>query len=355
MGLSRRTPVYYGLVANINDVAKRAGVSSTTAKRAVRDPDKLAPETLARVRQAIDDLQYEPDEIAAALRRQHNNTIGMVVGSIVQPFFALLTRVVNRAVRERGYTFILGDSEYRSDLELELLQKFHGQRVAGIILRSGYGDPNLGYLRRIQRSGIRVVEVDHIYPGSPFAHVMLDGKGTVEAGVRHLVSFGHTRIAALGDYHPTLNPDERSAAFPGVMAAAGLPVPDAYRYPIPPVEHAAYEAAREIMALPEPPTALFALNGSMAVGTYRALKEMGIRIPQDVSLLAFDNYPWTSLVAPGIDVLEQPIEEMGRAAAEILFDAIDRDGFAEERRRFSARLIARGSCAAPRREPQALR
>ncbi len=347
--------MYYGLVANITDVAQRAGVSATTAKRAVRDPDKLAPETLARVRKAIEELNYEPDEIAAALRRQHSNTIGMVVGSIVQPFFALLTRAVNRAVRERGYTFILGDSEYRTDLELELLQKFHGQRVAGIILRSGYGDPNHDYLRRIQASGIRVVEVDHIYPDSPFAHVMLDGKGTVEAGVRHLVSFGHTRIAALGDYHPTLNPDERSAAFPDIMAAEGLPLPDAYRHPIPPVENAAYEAARKIMALPEPPTALFALNGSMAVGTYRALKDLGIRIPQDVSLVAFDNYPWTSLVDPGIDVLEQPIEEMGRAAAEILFDAIDRDGVATERRRFSARLIARGSCAAPRNELHAVR
>lgn len=343
--------MYNGHVANINDVARRAGVSSTTAKRAVRDPDKLAPDTLARVRRAIEELNYEPDEIAAALRRQHSNTIGMVVGSIVQPFFALLTRVVNRAVRERGYTFILGDSEYRADLELELLQKFHGQRVAGLILRSGYGEPNLDYLRRVQASGIRIVEVDHIYPGSPFAHVMLDGRGTVEAGVRHLTSFGHTRIAALGDYDLALNPDERSAAFPEVMAAHGLSVPDAYRHPIPPVEDAAYEAARKIMALPEPPTALFALNGSMAVGTYRALKDMGVLIPQDVSLLAFDNYPWTALVNPGIDVLEQPIEEMGRTAARILFDAIDRDDVATERRRFSARLIARGSCAAPRGEP----
>lgn len=347
--------MYYGLVANINDVARLAGVSATTAKRAVRDPDKLAPQTLARVRKAIDELHYEPDEIAAALRRQHNNTIGMIVGSIVQPFFALLTRAVNRAVRQRGYTFILADSEYRTDLELELLQKFHGQRVAGIILRSGYGDPNLDYLRRVQRSGIRIVEIDHIYPDSPFAHVMLNGKETVETGVRHLMSYGHTRIAALGDYHPTINPDERSAAFPEVMAAAGLPVPDDYRHPIPPVEVAAYEATKRLMAVPHPPTALFALNGSMAVGAYKALKDLGIRIPRDVSLLAFDNYPWTSLVHPGIDVLEQPIEEMGRTAAGILFDAIDRDGVATERRRFSARLIVRGSCAAPRSELQAVR
>lgn len=335
-------------MANINDVALRAGVSATTAKRAIRDPDKLAPKTLARVRRAIDELQYEPDQIAAALRRRQNHTIGMIVGSIVQPFFALLTRAVNEAVRERGYTFLLADSEYRADHELALLQNFYGNRVAGIVLRSGYGEPNVEYLRRMQRSGIRIVEIDHIYPESPFAHVMLDGRGTVEAGVRHLTSLGHTRIAAVGDHHPTINPDERSAAFPEIMAAEGLPLPDAYRHAIPPVERRAYEATRDLMALAAPPTALFALNGSMAVGTYRALKDLGLRIPDDVSLLAFDNYPWTSLVDPGIDVLEQPIEEMGRAAAKILFDAIDRDDVASERRRFEARLIVRGSCAPPR-------
>lgn len=339
-------------MANINDVARRAGVSATTAKRAIREPDKLAPDTLARVRKAIDELRYEPDQIAAALRRRHNNTIGMIVGSIVQPFFALLTRAVARAVRERGYTFLLADSEYRTDHELDILHNFHGNRVAGVILRSGYGEPNVDYLRQMQRSGIRVVEVDHIYPGSPFAHVMLDGRGTVETGVRHLTSLGHTRIAAIGDHHPTINPDERSAAFPEIMADVGLPVPDAYRYAIPPIEHEAYDATKELMTLPRPPTALFALNGSMAVGSYRALKDLGLHIPEDVSLLAFDNYPWTSLVDPGIDVLEQPIEEMGRAAAEILFNAIDRDEVATDRRRFPARLIVRGSCAPPGRGPE---
>ena len=341
-------------MANINDVAKRAGVSPTTAKRAVRDPDKLAPETLARVQKAIDELHYEPDQIAAALRRRHNTTIGMIVGSIMEPFFAQLTRSVNLAVRERGYTFILGDSEYRTDLELELLRNFQGNRVAGIILRSGYGDPNLEYLRRLQSSGTKIVEIDHIYPDSPFAHVMLDGRGTVEAGVRHLMSYGHTRIASLGDPPPTINPDERHQAFPEVMVEHGLALPDAYRYTIEPVQSAAYEATKKLMALPQPPTALFPLNGTMTIGTYKALTELGIRIPDDVSMVAFDNYPWTSLVEPGIDVLAQPIEAMGRAAAEILFDAIDRDELATERRRFSAELIVRGSCAAPRRELQSV-
>lgn len=340
-------PRYDGHVANINDVAKRAGVSPTTAKRAVRSPEKLAPETLERVRRAIDDLQYEPDQLAAALRSRHNNTVGLIVGSIVEPFFATLTRTVGRAVRARGYTFILAESEYRADLELPLLKGFYGNRVAGLILRSGYGEPNLDYLRHMQQSGTQIVEIDHVYPGSPFSQVTLDGTRAVGEGVAHLARLGHRRIAALGDHRYGINEDERSRAFPEAMAAAGLPLPDAYRRAIPPVEEDAHELAKHLMSLPEPPTALFALNGTMAVGTYKALRELGLRVPDDVSLLAFDDYPWTSLVEPGIDVLDQPVEAMGLAAVELLFDAIGRDASAADRRRFPATLIRRGSCAPP--------
>lgn len=334
-------------MANINDVAKLAGVSPTTAKRAVRSPDMLAPATLERVQRAIDELQYEPDQVAAALRSRHNTTVGLIVGSIVEPFFATLTRTVGRAVRARGYTFILAESEYRTDLELQLLKNFYGNRIAGVILRSGYGEPNIDYLRHMQESGTQIVEIDHVYPGSPFAHVMLDGTDAVEKGVAHLASLGHRRIAALGDHHPEINPDERSHAFRAAMAAAGLPLPDAYRHAIPPVEEDAYALAKELMALPEPPTALFALTGTMARGTYRALRELGLRVPDDVSLLAFDNYSWTSMVEPGIDVLEQPVDAMAMAAVEVLFDAIERDAPVRDRRRFEAQLIRRGSCGAP--------
>lgn len=337
-------------MANIHDVAKRAGVSASTAKRAIREPDKLAPATLRRVMAAIDALHYEPDQLASALRSGHNNTIGLVIGSIVEPFFASLTRAIGSAVRRRGYTFILADSEYRTDIELQHLRHFHGNRVSGLILRSGYGPPNLDYLKRMQARGTRIVEIDYFYPGSPFSHVMLDGAGAVRRGVEHLAAFGHRRIAALGDHHPEINPDERSRAFPEVMAEKGLPLPAHYRRAIPTTEPDAYALTRDLMALPEPPTALFALTGSVATGAYRALRDLGLRIPDDVSLLAFDDYPWTQLVEPGIDVIEQPVETMGETAVEVLFGLIESDGSAVVRRRLPATLIARGSCAAPRPE-----
>lgn len=333
-------------MANINDVAVRAGVSPSTAKRAIRAPDKLAPATLERVQQAIDDLHYEPDKLASALRSGQSRTIGLIVGSIVEPFFAQLTRTIGKEVRARGYTLLISDSEYDSQNELEQLKEFSGNRVGGLIIRSGYGKPNLDYLKRLQERGTTVIEIDYFYPESPFSYVMLDNEGCVREGVDYLAGLGHRRIASLGTFDERILPDERSKAFPKAMKAAGLSVPDAYARVIAPTPDEAYKLTLDLMNLEQAPTALFAMTGSMAIGAFRALREMGLRLPQDVSLLSFDNYPWTSLVDPPIDVIEQPVDEMARAAVKLVFGGIKGDK-AVTRQRFAGRLIERGSCARP--------
>jgi LacI family transcriptional regulator len=334
-------------VATIEDVARRAGVSTTTAKRAVREPNRLAKATLTRVQQAIVDLDYEPDQLASALRSGQTTTIGLVIGSIVEPFFAELTRTIVHDVRARGYSVIMADNEYRDDVEIAQLRSFLGIRVAGLILRSGYGTGNLDYVLRMQRRGIAVVEVDYFIPGSPLSHVMLDNAGAVRAGVDHMVSLGHRRIAALSDFDPVLNPDERVKTFPAALARWGVPLPDAYRFRTSPAEWDARAVTHRLMALDEPPTAIFATTGSMATGAYQALTERGIRVPHDVSLLAFDDYPWMRLVQPGIDTLAQPVEEMGRAATRLLFEQmVGGVGTHAQKLRFPATLIVRGSVAA---------
>jgi LacI family transcriptional regulator len=335
-------------VATIHEVARHAGVSTTTAKRAIREPDKLAADTLRRVRAAIEALHYEPDQLASALRRGHTTTVGLVIGSIVEPFFAELTRTIVHDVRERGYSVIMADNEYRDDVEAAHLRNFAGNRVAGLILRSAYGDGNLDYVLRMQRRGVAVVEIDYFVPGSPLSHVMLDNAGAVEAGVDHLVRLGHRRIATLSHYHRERNADERVQTFPKALARHGLALPRAFQRQVSPTEWDGHAVTLDLMRLEEPPTAIFATTGSMATGAYRALKELGFRIPQDVSLLAFDDYPWMRLVTPGIDTLAQPVEAMGRAAVRLLFDQIRARGAVPvERLRFPAELVVRGSVVAP--------
>ena len=334
-------------MANITDVARRAGVSPTTAKRAIRSPELLAPHTLLKVQRAVTELGYEPDQVAATLRRGQSHTVGLIVGSIVEPFFAGLIRAVGKSLRYEGYTLLVADNEYDATNELEQLRAFVGLRLAGLILRPGYGTPNLEYLCRMQARGTAVVEVDHLSPESPFSHVMLDNEGCVRAGVSYLASLGHKRIASLGTFHKTILPDERTLAFPKVMKELGLSLPSEYQRVIYPTPHDAYLLTNELMQLPEPPTALFSTTGNLALGAFRALKELGLRIPHDVSLLSFDNYPWTQVVDPAVDVIEQPVEAMGAAAARQVVREIRNPGRPPERLRLSGALIRRGSCSRP--------
>lgn len=338
---------YIGFVVTINDVAKHAGVSPSTAKRAIRRPDLLAKDTLLRVKQAIEELQYEPDRLASALRRGKSKTIGLVIGNIFEPFFAQLTRTIGRELHAQGYTLLIADNEYDAELERGQLQEFSGNRVAGLIIRSAYGKPNLDYLNRLQRRGTAIVEIDYFHPESPFSHVMLDNEACTFEAVNYLNGLGHKRIAALGVYHPTIQPDERVQAFPLAMQQCGLEIPEAYQFVAPPTQEAGYTITKNLMQLTEPPTAILSVTGNMAVGSYLALKEMQLRIPQDVSLLSFDNYPWMSLVEPPIDAIEQPVTDMAVAAVRMVLDLIHSPEPRTVRLRFPGKLLRRGSCTAP--------
>lgn len=335
-------------MTTINDVAALAGVSPTTAKRVLREPERVAPATLERVRKAIEELHYVPDERAGALRRGRNRSVGLILASIVEPFFASLMRVISHTMRQEGYTVLVAETEYQCELELQSLKQFYGNRVSGLIIRPGYGTPNLDYLRRMRDHGTHIVEIDYHYAGSPFSWVMLDNPRCIREGVRYLYELGHRRIATLGCYDPVINPEERSYTFPLAMRELGLEVPEEYRRVIRLTEEEAYRVTRDLMRLDNPPTALFGLNGTSSLGAFRALQELGLRIPDDVSLLSFDDYTWMQVVRPQIDVFAQPVDDMGRLAARLVVSEVTQGWRPEVTRSvFPGELLKRGSCAPP--------
>jgi LacI family transcriptional regulator len=338
--------LYIGLVATIEDVAKLAGVSATTAKRAIRQPELLAPDTLAQVQKAIVTLQYEPDLVAGALRRGHNKTIGLMVGDILEPVFAQFTRIIGQEVRRRGYTLLLADDEYDAEIELNSLKMFYGHRIGGLIIRPAYAS-NYDYLKSLESRGVAIVEIDYTQQNSPFSYIMLDNEKAAFEAVDYLYGLGHRRIAYIGRAALSEYPEERFTGFMKAVEHVGLNLPETYLEPLPTyTEELAYERSLRLLSLPEPPTALFAYNGSSTLSCYRAIREMGLKIPEDISLLGFDNYPWMKLVTPAIDVFEQPIEAMALAAVETVLAKIEgRQDVV--RKRFPARLIKRGSCTPP--------
>lgn len=326
-----------------------AGVSPTTAKRAIRHPEQLAPATLNRVREAIEQLHYEPDLIAGALRRGHNKTIGLMVGDLLEPTFAQLTRSIGRRVRERGYSLLLADNEYSSALELQNLKIFYGHRIQGLIIRSAYAAPsNYDYLKRLQQRGTAIVEIDYIQENTPFSYVMLNNQEATFEGVRYLYELGHRHIAYVGLESMPGRPEERHLGFIKALKHFKLALPR-YSTSLQHYRHQeAYELTHRILEHSKPPTAIFAYNGTCTLSAYQAIKEKGLRIPEDISLLGFDNYPWTSLVDPAIDVIEQPIEDLALSAVETTLNLIEGKSTQVIRKRLPGTLIRRGSCAAPK-------
>lgn len=339
-------------MVSLLDVARRAGVSPSTVRRAIREPQLLAPQTLTKVLRVVDELGYEPNETAGALRRGRNLTIGLIVGDILGYFFASLTRAVGRATREHGYSLLIAENEYRAEQERAELRALNSHRVSGLVLRSAYGRGNYDYLKRMRERGTVIVEIDYVHPNSPFHHVMLDNAGATGEGVRYLRALGHERIAGVGLQQSLRHADERSDGFVAAIEALGAPLPDAWNPTLAPSEATspdehAYAVTMRAMQRTPRPTAVFALTGALAIGALRALQDLNLRVPEDVSVLGFDHDSWTTVVTPRLDVLEQPIEAMGRAAVEIVMDEIERPGAAVVHRRFAARLLRRGSCGPP--------
>ena len=334
-------------MATIEDVAKLAGVSPTTAKRAIRQPELLAPETLERVQNAVLALQYEPDLVAGALRRGRNKTIGLMVGDILEPIFAQFTRIIGEEVRKRGYSLLLADDEYDAEIELNNLKLFYGHRISGLIIRPAYAS-NYDYLRRLESRGVSIVELDYTQPQSPFSYIMLRNEEASFEAVKYLYELGHRRIAYVGRAEPADYPEERFTGFLKAVEHFELKLPESYLTPLAKFnEQLAFERTHYLLSLPEPPTALFAYNGTHTLSAYRAIRERGLRIPEDISLLGFDNYAWMSLVSPPIDVLEQPVEDMAFAAIDVVLSKIAGNTDLV-RKRFPATLIKRGSCGAPK-------
>ncbi|GGJ46811.1 LacI family DNA-binding transcriptional regulator [Deinococcus roseus] len=329
---------------NINDVAKRAGVSPSTAKRAITRPEQLTPQTLQKVMQAVAELQYEPDLTASALRKGKNNTIGLLVADILEPFFAEMAREIGWGLRNSGYGLLLADNEYHSEIELNNLKHLAGQRVSALIIRPSYGPGNREYLLKMQEKGTYIIEVDHHLEDSPFDYIMLNHEQCVRIGLEHLWSLGHTRIAGLGTFDARLYPEWRAYHFKHLMEERGLQIPPEFQRMVHYSEQDAYDYTHYLLSLPEPPTAIFAFNGSEAIGAHRAIEDAGKSIPQDVSLLAFDNYPWTARVKPGIDVIEQPIRQMARLLVEQVLSSIA-GRHTPVHLLLPGKLIVRGSCA----------
>ncbi|WP_245771672.1 LacI family DNA-binding transcriptional regulator [Actinacidiphila guanduensis] len=329
----------------MRDVALLARVAPKTVSRVVNGVPTVDPAMAARVREAARKLGYRPNLTASSLRRGDGRTrsIGMLVEDAANPYSAALIRSVEDIARERGVLVLIGSLDEDPARERELAQEFIDRRVDGLVVVPAGQDQ--GYLRAEQQAGTCVVFADREPRLLEADAVVSDNRESAVTAVRHLMAAGHRRIGYLGDLASITTAAQRLDGYRHALEVAGLPVADALIRQDLTTEQAAVAATREMLALPEPPTALFTSQNLVTIGCSRALRELGMQ--DRVAMVGFDDFPLADLLRPGISVMAQDVEAIGTLAARILFRRLDGDRTPPATTVVPTRLIARGSGEIP--------
>lgn len=306
-------------MTTMKDVAKEAGVSIATVSRVINDQTLVSTELRERVQAAMSKLDYHPSNVARSLRRQQTQTVAVVVPQLDQPFFSTLTFAIQqRLFIEDYYTFTCSTMESEAE-EAAYIEMLLGQRVDGVIVApTGRSAQNI---HRLISGNIPVILVDRQVPGiTDIDHVLFDNKQGGQVGMQHLLDLGHRHIAIIG---APAHSGAIRRRIEGAQAAARqrpdvqLHVQVVDREKIQQFD-IGYQIAHDLLRQANRPTAVFALTDTAAVGAMHAANEIGLRIPEDVSIVGFDNIPMAKYSLPALTTVAQPIHDMGAQTADIL-------------------------------------
>lgn len=327
----------------IKDVAEAAEVSRSTASRALTGRGYVAPAVRERVRRTAQTLGYVPDVLARNLRQQVSRSIGVLVSDLRNSFYADLASGISRQSRQRGYAMMLADDHGSIAAELEAAETFVALRVAGVILTPLSADVS-EYLGRHQ---IPVIEVDRQFAEGKQDAVVVDNRAAAERVTSRLLGIGHRRVALLIDEMDWTTGRDRLVGYRSAFLAAGIPADDTLVVRSGWDVGAAQEVARGLLSTPDRPTAVFAANNVLAEGVWRAAQDLGLRIPEDVSLVSFDDAPWMTMVRPGVTAVAQDAVALGEAAVAQMFHRIENPTSPARTVMLSVSVEQRGSTAPP--------
>jgi DNA-binding LacI/PurR family transcriptional regulator len=316
------------------DIAAKAAVTPMTVSRVVNSSGYVHVETRERVLRVAREMNYRRNGLARGLKRQRTETVGLVIGDIANPFAAELSRGVREVLEQRGYTLFICISEHTAKEDVQAFDSLADHRADGIIVATRASKSGNERLEELIDSGVPVSLIGRDFRHSYADLVLADNlKGGYEA-TRHLIDAGHKRIGFIG---VSLTQGLRLRRFQGYLEALndhGLVVEDrlivggrelAEQMPGYSTEEMGYDGMMKLLELNERPTAVFARNDFTAMGALNAIKRAGLRIPDDIALIGYDDIPLASHTSPTLTTVRQPTQEQGRCAAEFLLRRIEGD------------------------------
>lgn len=312
-GMNQRT--------KIKDIARVAGVSTATVSRALSDSSLVTEATREKVREAASQLNYRANVRARNLRIQKSMAVLLVVRNMSNPFYLEIFKGVEAIARAAGYVLLMGNTEDDPEREAEYFDMLHDGQADGMILMTGAVPSDHVVLRPASGLAPIVVALEAV-EDCDLAHVQIDNRAAAKEAVNYLLSLGHRRIAHICGPLPEILGRLRLDGYRTAMAEAGLEIPDHYE----PVGDYSSQSGRECCASlfdrDEPPTAIFAANDEMAFGAIGELRRRGLSVPEDVSVVGFDNLFISESYSPALTTVNQPRIEIGQTAMTMLLDII---------------------------------
>lgn len=307
-------------MANIRDVAKRAGVTPMTVSRVINNSGYVKDETRQRVEAVIEELHYVPNLLSRSLRLKQSNTIGLVISNIYNPFWTMIIRGTEKCASENGYHVILCDSNNSEEKELDHLENLVKRQIDGILIAPIKNSPKP--VTFVQNQEIPIVVIGYSMPDAEVDVVRSDTDEASYEIVRMLLDLGHRRIAALSGPDYIITAVDRVSGYKRALSEAGIPIEDEliqFGHFLP--EHG-YEMAKKMLSLEPRPTAVLTGNNFIAIGVTKALYEAGVRIPEDMSVVTFDGPPPELVIDPFFTMVLQPGFEWGKQAADLLLQRL---------------------------------
>lgn len=308
----------------IADVAKRAGVSKMTVSRVINNSGYIGQETRERVEQAIQELGYIPNALARSLRFKQTRIIGLIVTDITNPFFTTLARGVEDTASEQDFSVIFCNTDESPDEEARYVNVLMQKQVDGLLLVPAGGSRES--LEALHQHKLPFVLLDRHIPQANVDAVYCDNAEGAYRLIKHLLDLGHERITVLSGPAEVSSAADRVAGCRRALNEAGLGQNVTPVYYGPFTVEGGYEAAKQALAAIPRPTAMFAANNFIAVGALRAIHEAGLKLVEDVSLVAFDDLALSYIVEPFMTIIEQPAYEMGQRATALLLDRLAGQG-----------------------------
>ncbi len=327
----------------MHDLAQRLGVSVTTVSRALQDHHSIGRKTKDSVKKLADELGYQRNSMAAALRKKKSNTIGVIVPQIARPFISSMISGIEQVANEAGFSVLISQSSDLYQKEVKHASSLYSSDVDGLIVSLAMETQNYDHFSPFLDHDVPVVMVDRVTEKLEVDKVIINNFSAAFQATEHLIASGYRRIAHMGGAAHRNIYRERKKGYLAALQKHGLVTEEALITDTILSIDAGIESTRRLMNLANPPDAIFAANDTTAVQSILYLQELGIDVPQEVGVVGFNNDPISVIVQPNLTTVSHPADEMGIAAAKQLVDKIDGERRGIETITIETELIVRDS------------